>query len=138
MDWQNAIFAPGWVWSLLSLVLVVGSVAGLYRQLRLQHSQGAVEQLDAFKREWYAERLLSYRLNVLVALHDGTARPMSRARQPRPSPITGKASGHLPGPGTSTESCSGTRTAARVRSGGDTSGPMAGRSGNGRKTRAHT
>ena len=32
MDWQNAIFGPGWVWSLLSMVLVVGSLLGLYRQ----------------------------------------------------------------------------------------------------------
>lgn len=71
MDWQNAIFAPGWVWSMLSMVLVVGSLAGLYRQLRLQHSQGAVEQLDAFLREWGSERLLSYRLKCLVALQGG-------------------------------------------------------------------
>jgi hypothetical protein len=71
MDWQNAIFAPGWVWSMLSMVLVVGSLAGLYRQLRLQHSQGAVGQLDAFLREWGSERILSYRLNCLVALQDG-------------------------------------------------------------------
>jgi hypothetical protein len=39
MDWQNAIFAPGWVWSMLSLVLVVGSLVGLYRQLLSQHTQ---------------------------------------------------------------------------------------------------
>ena len=32
MDWQNAIFGPGWVWSMLSMVLVVGSLLGLYRQ----------------------------------------------------------------------------------------------------------
>jgi len=31
MDWQNAIFAPGWVWSMLSMVSVVGSLAGVFR-----------------------------------------------------------------------------------------------------------
>ena len=71
MDWQNAIFAPGWVWSMLSMVLVVGSLAGVYHQLRLQRSQGAVEQIDAFTREWNSERFLSYRLNLLVALQGG-------------------------------------------------------------------
>ena len=36
-----------------------------------QRSQGAVEQIDAFTREWNAERFLSYRLNLLVALQGG-------------------------------------------------------------------
>jgi hypothetical protein len=39
MDWQYAIFAPGWVWSMLSLVLVVGTLVGLYRQLLAQRTQ---------------------------------------------------------------------------------------------------
>ena len=55
MDWQNAIFAPGWFWSMLSTVLVVGSLAGLYRQLRLQSARGAREQLDAIAHEWSSE-----------------------------------------------------------------------------------
>jgi hypothetical protein len=71
MDWQNAIFAPGWVWSLLSLVLVVGSLAGLYRQLRLQSSQNANAQMDGFEHEWASEGMLRSKFPVLVALRDG-------------------------------------------------------------------
>ena len=52
------------------IVLAVTFLA-IYRQLRLQRSQGAVEQIDAFTREWNSERFLSCRLNLLVALQDG-------------------------------------------------------------------
>jgi hypothetical protein len=68
-----AFIGPGseWFWTALSgLVLAVTFIA-IYRQLRLQRSQGAIEQIDAFLREWNSERLLSYRLNVLVALQYG-------------------------------------------------------------------
>jgi len=72
MDWQNAIFAPGWAWSMLSMVLVVGSLVGLYRQLRLQSAQGAREQLESLDREWTSERFDRCKLEVLLALRDGT------------------------------------------------------------------
>lgn len=71
MDWQSAIFAPGWVWSVVSTVLVVGSLAGLYRQLRLQGSQAAIEHFDAVGREFFSERMLRYQLDVLLALRAG-------------------------------------------------------------------
>ena len=71
MDLQNALFAPGWAWSLLSLVLVVGSLFGLYRQLRLQSAQGAREQLESLDREWNTERFDRCKLEVLSALRDG-------------------------------------------------------------------
>jgi hypothetical protein len=67
MDWQNAVFGPGWVWSLLSIVLVVGSLVGLYRQLRLQSSQSAIDQLDRFHREWTSERMLRHQVNAWIA-----------------------------------------------------------------------
>ena len=70
MDWENAIFGPGWVWSMLSIVLVVGSLVGLYRQLRLQARTGAIEQLDVFRREAYSESMLRYGLDVMIALRD--------------------------------------------------------------------
>lgn len=72
MDWQNAVFTPGWVWSMLSMVLVVGTLIGLYRQLRLQSAQGAREQLDSMAREWSSEWFDRCRLEVLIALRDGT------------------------------------------------------------------
>jgi hypothetical protein len=72
MDWQNAIFAPGWVWSMLGMVLVVGSLAGLYRQLRLQSAQGAREQLESLDREWNSERFDRCKLEVLLTLRVST------------------------------------------------------------------
>jgi hypothetical protein len=68
-----AFIGPGseWFWTALSgLVLAITFIA-IYRQLRLQRGQGAIEQIEAFLREWNSERLLSYRLNVLVALQGG-------------------------------------------------------------------
>jgi hypothetical protein len=71
MDWQNAIFAPGWVWSMLSMVLVVGSLAGLYRQLSLARGANAFTQLSALVEEWQGERLVRKRVAVLAAIRDG-------------------------------------------------------------------
>jgi hypothetical protein len=55
---QGALIGPGseWFWSMLQFIVVAGTLIGLYRQLRLQSSQGAIEQLDAFEREWAYER----------------------------------------------------------------------------------
>ncbi len=68
-----AFIGPGseWFWTALSGVVLAVTFIAIYRQLRLQRSQGAIEQIDAFLREWNSERLLSYRLNVLVALQGG-------------------------------------------------------------------
>src|SRR6202795_1358399 len=80
MDWQNAIFAPGWVWSMLSMVLVVGSLVGLYRQLRLQGSQGAIDQPARVQQEGTSERMLRHQLNAWIArrdLPDPTAVPFA-------------------------------------------------------------
>jgi len=71
MDWQNAIFGPGWVWSLLSMVLVVGSLLGLYRQLQLQHDAAATEQLNSLLGEWSSERMCRAKLTVLLAIEAG-------------------------------------------------------------------
>jgi len=68
-----AFVGPGseWFWTAISGIVLAVTFIAIYRQLRLQRSQGAVEQIDAFTREWNSERLLSYRLNLLVALRDG-------------------------------------------------------------------
>ena len=73
MDWQNAIFGPGWVWSMLSMVLVVGSLLGLYRQLQLQHDAAATEQLNSLLGEWSSERMCRAKLTVLLAIEAGVA-----------------------------------------------------------------
>jgi hypothetical protein len=69
-----AFIGPGseWFWTALSGIVLAVTFIAIYRQLRLQRSQGAIEQIDAFTREWNSERFLSYRLNVLVALQDRT------------------------------------------------------------------
>ena len=70
MDWQNAVFAPGWFWSMASTILIVGSLIGLYRQLRLQSSQGAWDQLEAIENAWGTERMDRSKLQVLLAIRD--------------------------------------------------------------------
>ena len=42
INWSGALIGPGseWFWSMLQFVIVAGTLIGLYRQLRLQSSQG--------------------------------------------------------------------------------------------------
>lgn len=65
---------PGseWFWGMLQLVVVATSLFGLYRQLRLQSSASAFEQLRAIVQDWGSERLLRCRVELLRALRDGT------------------------------------------------------------------
>ena len=68
-----ALIGPGseWFWTALSGIVLAVTFIAIYRQLRLQRSQGAIEQTGAWEREWYSERFLLHRLNVLVAFQDG-------------------------------------------------------------------
>jgi hypothetical protein len=69
-----AFIGPGseWFWTALSgLVLAVTFIA-IYRQLRLARSASAMEQLAPSQREWKSERLLRKRLDIYLALRDGT------------------------------------------------------------------
>lgn len=70
----SAIFGPGseWLWSMLQFVIVAATLIGLYRQIRLQSSASAIEQLRSWDGEWKSERNTRYRLDVLTALRDGT------------------------------------------------------------------
>jgi hypothetical protein len=73
MDWQNAIFAPGWVWSMLSMVLVVGSLVGLYRQLRTQRVQ-MQENTKLLRSQAHHNALtLSQRARELLIENEGFA-----------------------------------------------------------------
>jgi hypothetical protein len=69
-----ALIGPGseWFWSMLQLVVVLVSLVGLYRQLKLQTSASAFEQLRAIVNDWGSERLLRCRVELLRALRDGT------------------------------------------------------------------
>jgi hypothetical protein len=68
------LFGPGseWFWSMMQLVVVAISLIGLYRQLRLQSSSSAFDQLRAIVQDWGSERLLRCRVELLRALRDGT------------------------------------------------------------------
>lgn len=69
----TSIFGAGseWLWSMLQFVVVAATLIGLYRQVRIQSSQRAVEQLDAYVRDWESERMTHHKLAILVALRDG-------------------------------------------------------------------
>jgi hypothetical protein len=70
------LLGPGseWLWSMLQFGVVAVSLVGLYRQLRIQTSAGAIEQASALARDWSSELLHRSRLAVLLALRDGTDR----------------------------------------------------------------
>jgi hypothetical protein len=71
-----AFIGPGseWFWTALSgLVLAVTFIA-IYRQLRLQRSQAAIDHLDTRLREWSSERLLRAKLEINLALKAGSDR----------------------------------------------------------------
>lgn len=67
------LIGPGsqWLWTMLQLVVVSVSLVGVYRQIRLQRSANAIQQLNTFEAEWGGERFSRYRVEVLVALRDG-------------------------------------------------------------------
>jgi hypothetical protein len=68
-----AFIGPGseWFWTAVSgLVLAVTFIA-IYRELRLQASASAFDQLRAMMQEWSSERLLRCRVELLQALRDG-------------------------------------------------------------------
>src|SRR6476469_2979089 len=67
-----------WLWTALrGLVLAVTFIA-IYRQLGLQRSAAAIEQMAALDREWHSERLVRAKLVVLLAMR--AARDARRVR----------------------------------------------------------
>ena len=76
VNWSGALIGPGseWFWAMLQFVVVAGTLIGLYRQLRLQSSQEAIQQLGAFDRDWRDELNTRVCLEILVAVRDGVDR----------------------------------------------------------------
>ena len=66
INWSGAIFGPGseWLWSFAQFVVVAVTLVAIYRQLRLQAREGAIEQVTEFRREAYSEQMLQYGLDV--------------------------------------------------------------------------
>ena len=69
-----AFIGPGseWFWTALSGIVLAVTFLAIYRQLRLQRSANAKEQLASANRDWGSERMLRNRLEILLALRDGT------------------------------------------------------------------
>lgn len=71
------LFGPGseWLWFMLQFLALATTFYAIYRQLRLQASQGAIEQIKNFTGEYESERLLRYRLAIFIARRDEIAYP---------------------------------------------------------------
>lgn len=69
------LIGPGseWFWSAVSGLVLAVTVVALYRQLRIQANESAIDQLTEFEAEWASERFLRNRLAILLELRDGTA-----------------------------------------------------------------
>ena len=76
------LFGPGseWLWFMLQFLALATTFYAIYRQLRLQASQGAVEQVEGLNREYDSERMLRYRLAIAVAERDEIAYPLGASR----------------------------------------------------------
>ena len=71
-----AFIGPGseWFWTALSGLILAVTFIAIYRQLRLQASANAFAQMDAILREFDSERMNRYKLDVFLAMRDGTDR----------------------------------------------------------------
>ncbi len=71
---ELVLFGPGseWFWAALSGIATAVTLLAILRQLRIQASQAAIEQVASFDREWMSERFVTYRLDVYLALQSGT------------------------------------------------------------------
>ena len=69
-----SFIGPGseWFWTAISGIVLAVTFLAIYRQLRLQRSAAAIEQLNDIIHEWSSERLCRAKFNVLVALEAGT------------------------------------------------------------------
>ncbi len=72
VNWSGAVFGPGseWLWSFAQFIVVTVTLAAIYRQLRMQASQSAIEQTTEFRREAYAEPMLRFGLEIMIAQRD--------------------------------------------------------------------
>jgi hypothetical protein len=68
-----AFIGPGseWFWTAASGIVLGVTFVAIYRQLRLQRSAAAIEQLNGIIREWSSERLARSKFTILLALEAG-------------------------------------------------------------------
>jgi hypothetical protein len=67
-----ALIGPGseWFWSALQFVIVAITLYAIYRQVRLQASTAAIEQVASLDRDWRTELMARSRLDVQLAVRD--------------------------------------------------------------------
>jgi hypothetical protein len=70
-----SFIGPGseWFWTALSGIILTVTFLAIYRQLRVQRSAAAIEQLNEIMREWSSERLARAKFTILTALEAGIA-----------------------------------------------------------------
>jgi hypothetical protein len=73
-----AFIGPGseWFWAALQFTALAITFIAIYRQLRIARSSRAVEQVQAYSRQFGDERNARYRLAILVALRDEMPIPL--------------------------------------------------------------
>ena len=69
-----SFLGPGseWFWTAVSGLVLAVTFLAIYRQLRLQASAAAREQLNEVNREWGSERMLRMRLATFQSLLEGS------------------------------------------------------------------
>jgi hypothetical protein len=70
-----SLFGPGseWFWSMLQFVIVAITLIAIYRQVRLQASAAAIQQIDSVVKDFSSEAMTRHTLDLEVALRDGVA-----------------------------------------------------------------
>jgi hypothetical protein len=63
-----------WFWSMLQFVIVAITLYAIYRQIRLQASTAAIEQIDRIVKDWVSEASLRHALALQLAIRNGTPR----------------------------------------------------------------
>ena len=68
-----SFIGPGseWFWTAVSGIVLAVTFIAIYRQLRLQSSQAAIEQLNKIEQEYNSERLDRHKLKLYLLLRDG-------------------------------------------------------------------
>ena len=62
-----------WLWTMISGLVLAVTFLAIYRQLSLQRSAAAIEQVRLIYREWTDERMARAKLDVLVGIRDGAS-----------------------------------------------------------------
>ena len=65
---MGCLIGPGseWFWSAAQFLVVIVSVAGLYRQLRQVNAANAVQRMESLQGLWNSEALIQARLRVAI------------------------------------------------------------------------